>query len=116
MGSFGCPYRVYWGQQQTQRLRTYSVTLYASLLAPTVSLTHILLAGIPLSRERKAYIHIVQTSGYNGGKSGGAHVKIDDEINLMEGDRAFVTGPQLAEITLVNVGDRVAGILLLEVE
>lgn len=69
--------------------------------------------------QRKAYIHVVQTSGYNPSSAKGASVRISGDgagLELKEGDGAFVVGEAGKELKIENTGDRVAEILLFDVE
>jgi len=88
------------------------LTLYASLLSPSVSLSHTL-------ANRKAYLHVVQTSGYNTGKASGATVKLGgqgSEIEVREGDGVYIMGDAGAELKIENVGGSVAEVLLFDLE
>ena len=94
-----------------------AITLYASLVSPSTTLSHTLpVAGNPL--PRKAYVHLVQTSGYNPEKAGGAKVKLTgpdgNAVELAEGDGVYVMGDPGTKLDLENVGDRVAEILLFD--
>lgn len=89
------------------------LSMYATLLSPSVSLLHI----FPTSpgRPKKAYIHVVQTSGYNPTNTpGGAAVRVGD-VELREGDGAYIMGDAGAELKVENVGDRVAEIALFDI-
>ena len=65
-------------------------------------------------------MHVVQTSGYNPGKAAGASVKVGgggaEEVVLREGDGAYIFGEKGAELAVENVGDRVAEVLVFDVE
>lgn len=93
------------------------VSLFATLLSPSVSLVHTLPESA--TGQRKAYIHVVQTSGYNHLSAKGASARISGdgaELELKEGDGAFVVGEAGKELKVENTGDRVAEILLFDVE
>ncbi|KAK7687750.1 hypothetical protein QCA50_008968 [Cerrena zonata] len=89
------------------------LTLYASLLSPSKSVSHAL-------AQSKGYIHVVQTSGYNPGKATGAKVNIISSdgttLELSEGDGAYVTASAGTELQVNNVGDKVAEVLLFDLE
>jgi hypothetical protein len=67
-------------------------------------------------KRSKAYIHVVQTSGYNTGRAAGASVRISPNEVLREGDGAYISAEAGSEITLENVGDGVAEVLLFDLE
>ena len=94
------------------------LTLFATLLSPSMSLAHVLLEGS--TKEHKAYIHVVQTSGYNTEVAMGATVRVTGEdgveVELKEGDGAYIYGESGKEIKLDNVGEKVAEILLFDLE
>ncbi|KLO19128.1 pirin domain-containing protein [Schizopora paradoxa] len=99
------------------------VTLSATLLSPSTTLTHILPSPTTTegksSSQRKAYIHIIQSSGYNPSTASGASVKISGpgaELVLREGDGAYVLGTEGSELKFENTGNSVAEILLFDVE
>lgn len=89
------------------------LTMYASLLSPTTKLEK------PMEGV-KAYIHVVQTSGYNVGKATGSKVKIgsgDTELTLGEGDGAYIfVGDSGKSLEVQNVGDTVAEVVLFDIE
>lgn len=90
------------------------LSLYATLLSPSRSLAQTFSPS-----TSKAYIHIVQTSGYNTGKASGAQVKVrvgDSEVVFREGDGGYILAEAGKDITVDNVGDKVAEILLFEME
>ncbi|KAH9933450.1 pirin domain-containing protein [Fomitopsis serialis] len=94
------------------------LSLYATLLSPSKSLPHTFpTAGSGLAR--KAYIHVVQTSGYNPKQASGTHVKVSGDesvLELREGDGAYIMGEPGKEMVVENVGGSVAEILLFDVE
>jgi quercetin 2,3-dioxygenase len=90
--------------------------LYATLLSPKRALAHAV-------RGTRAYVHVVQTSGYNGNRPGGAAVRITGEKGtetalLREGDGLYVHAPPGGENVLEvnNEGDRVAEVLLFDLD
>ncbi|EJT98684.1 RmlC-like cupin, partial [Dacryopinax primogenitus] len=94
------------------------VTMYATLLSEGNSLAH----RLPLDgqgKTRKVYVHVVQTSGYNDGSSSGARVKLSGEgkeLELREGDGAYIAGLPERELILENVGEGRAEIVLFDTE
>ncbi|KZV60164.1 pirin domain-containing protein [Peniophora sp. CONT] len=67
----------------------------------------------------KAYVHLIQTSGYNPGEPEGASVKLTvagKEQTLREGDGLYVHFSQCTEVSVENVGDRTAEIVLFDLE
>ncbi|ETW79271.1 hypothetical protein HETIRDRAFT_478683 [Heterobasidion irregulare TC 32-1] len=93
------------------------LSLYASLISPGRTLSHRLEKKGP---ARKAYIHVVQTSGYNTNEATGATVRVSaegaGELLLKEGDGVYVLGLPGSELKVGNVGESVAEVLLFEME
>jgi hypothetical protein len=90
------------------------LTLFATLLSPAKTLSHTF-------ERTKGYIHVVQTSGYNTGKSSGNSVKVtggdgNQDIQLQEGDGAYIYAGAGQSITVENVGDGTAEVLLFDIE
>lgn len=124
------------------------LSLYATLLSPSTSLPYTFTTASSSSdqekekeqgQERKMYVHVVQTSGYNTGTAGGNTVRISStqeageekggggveekvgekgkrEVVLREGDGAFVWGKVGGEVKVENVGEGVAEVLLFEMD
>jgi len=92
------------------------VTLYATLLSPSNSLTHKFPTPGDGFKKRRAYVHVIQTSGYNTGKATGATVQLNGGLQLAEGDGAFAVASEGEKIEVKNVGDKVAEVLLFDVE
>jgi hypothetical protein len=93
---------------------------YASLMDPGVSITH---AFHPRRSTglRKAYIHLVQKSGYNPGKPSGARLRVGAQaqgpmIELREGDGAYLLVGEDAELKVENAGESEAEFLLFDME
>ena len=97
-----------------------TVTLYSTLLSPSVSLSHSLpTPTLAPKKPSKAYIHVIQKSGYNDKASTGATVKVSGKgasVELKEGDGAYISGNAGEDLVVENVGDKVAEILLFDVE
>ena len=93
--------------------------LFASLISPDTNVPHTLhKAGT--TPHRKAYVHVVQTSGYNPAKASGARVKLSgpgsDAVELQEGDGAYIMGEPGVTVDVQNVGDRVAEVVFFDLE
>ena len=93
------------------------LSLYASLISLGTTLSHTLEKKEP---ARKAYIHVVQTSGYNTNEATGATVRVSaegaGELLLKEGDGVYVLGLPGSELKVGIVGESVAEVLLFEME
>jgi len=88
------------------------LTLYASILGTAKALRQSL-------EGRKAYAHVIQTSGYNEWQATGASVKFStkggDEVELREGDGAYVDVKKKGTVLEAeNVGDRAAELLVFD--
>lgn len=92
------------------------VWLYATILSAGKSVTHTLHQPGNGAPKRKAYLHVIQTSGYNKGKAQGNLVKVNDNLYLSEGDGAFAQGPEGGSITIENVGDGDAEVLVFDMD
>ena len=69
--------------------------------------------------QRKAYVHVVQTSGYNPDAANGASVRVAGggaELVLREGDGAYILGTAGEQLSVENVGDSIAEVLLFDIE
>jgi len=91
------------------------LSLYASLISPSTSLSHTFSAPGQGSK-RRAYVHVVQTSGYNTGKASGATVQVNGGLQLSEGDGVFAIAGEGEKIEVKNIGDKVAEVLLFDLE
>ncbi|KZP13183.1 hypothetical protein FIBSPDRAFT_897572 [Athelia psychrophila] len=98
------------------RIRS-AIAVYATMLASGVSRRRIFQLG-----STKGYIHVIQTSGYNAGASKGAEIKLSGgdsgttEVELREGDGAYVMLVPGSEFKVQNIGARVAEVLLFKME
>ncbi|KZT53147.1 RmlC-like cupin [Calocera cornea HHB12733] len=94
------------------------VTLWAAILTPGTKLPH----TFPVEgagKGRKAYVHVVQTGGYNEGPATGATVRLSGEgkeVELREGDGAYVMGLPGREVQVQNVGEGNAEVLFFDIE
>ncbi|KAI0341148.1 pirin domain-containing protein [Trametopsis cervina] len=95
------------------------LSLYASLISPSTTLSHTLLKT-STGQPSKAYIHLVQTSGYNPRQPDGAQITVSgsdgSSLELREGDGVYISGDAGQSLTVHNSGDRVAEVLLFDVE
>ncbi|KZO97006.1 pirin domain-containing protein [Calocera viscosa TUFC12733] len=94
-----------------------NLTAYATLLSPQSSLGYTL-PPLEGQKLRKAYVHLVQMSGYNPGPGTGAHVRVSGEgaiAEIREGDAVYIEAPAGEEIKLENVGELTAELLLFDV-
>lgn len=93
------------------------VTLYASLLSPSVSVSHKFGKPGQSTTRRRGYLHVVQTSGYNTGKASGATVQINNgEVSLSEGDGLYIIAAEGDQVDIKNVGDKTAELLLFDLD
>ncbi|KIY60791.1 pirin domain-protein domain-containing protein-containing protein [Cylindrobasidium torrendii FP15055 ss-10] len=83
------------------------ITLYATLLSPGKTLTQTM-------NGRKGYVHVIMTGGYEVGPAKGAEVKVDGTA-LREGDGAYMH-VGAGEVLVQNTGDKVAEVLLFDLE
>lgn len=92
--------------------------MYASLMYPGVSLVHTPFGN---GRIKKGYIHVIQKSGYNTGPAKGITLRIGSQANgpqveLREGDGAYLAYEPGAELRLENDGQGIAEVLLFDLE
>ncbi|KAI9464511.1 pirin domain-containing protein [Lactarius psammicola] len=69
--------------------------------------------------ERKAYLQVVQTAGFNRGAGKGAHVRVEiggQSVEMREGDGAFVHANPREELRMSNLGSSTAEVLLFDVD
>ncbi|HEV7737083.1 MAG TPA: hypothetical protein VGO47_06905, partial [Chlamydiales bacterium] len=66
-----------------------NLALYASLLSPSQTISHVFGAPMQGQTLRYGYLHVIQTSGYNTKAAAGATVQVNG-LNLSEGDGAFI--------------------------
>ena len=85
------------------------MTLFATVLSPSKSVVHHFGA-------KKVHIHVVQTSGYNTGRSTGATIVLNGSTILKEGDAVFGSGTEGSEINIENTGNVQAEVLVFDVE
>jgi len=90
--------------------------MFATVLEPGKTVKHTLKKPKDGMELRKGYVHVIQTSGYNNGPATGNTISLNDELNLAEGDGAFITGPEGGEIIITNVRDSSAELLLFDLD
>jgi len=92
------------------------VALRATVLSPNSTLSR----DMPSSEgERKAYMQVVQISGFNQGAARGAHVRVqvgNQSVEMREGDGTFVHAAPKEELRVTNLGNSVAEVLLFDVD
>ncbi|KAJ7691950.1 pirin domain-protein domain-containing protein-containing protein [Mycena rosella] len=90
-----------------------ALTLYATLLSDGKSLKQTITGS-------KGYIHVVQTSGYNTNAATGATIRVIGapgvEVELKEGDGAYLHFDKGGDLTVENIGDKTAEVLLFDLE
>lgn len=92
------------------------VALWATVLSPNRTVSRPMPSS---SGERKAYMQVVQTSGFNQGPARGAHVRVEigeQSVEMKEGDGAFVHAAPKEELRMTNLGNSVAEVLLFDVD
>jgi quercetin 2,3-dioxygenase len=71
-----------------------------------------------LEGERRAYIQLVQSSGFNQSVAQGAHVRVEidnQSVEMREGDGVFVHAAPREQLRMTNLGSSVAEVLLFDV-
>ncbi|TCD67378.1 hypothetical protein EIP91_012413 [Steccherinum ochraceum] len=95
------------------------VSVFATILSPGSSLSHTIPKPF-LGNSSKAFIHVIQTSGYNPGQASGGQISLSGDkapaTELREGDGAYMTAPPGTELTVTNTGDTNVEMLLFDVE
>ncbi|KZT60140.1 Pirin-domain-containing protein [Calocera cornea HHB12733] len=95
------------------------VTMYASLLSPGKTLEHLVPGKEGDGKQRKVYVHVIQTSGYNEGAAKGNEVRLSgggNDVLLKEGDGAYVLATGGETLGLENVGQGKAELVLFDVD
>lgn len=92
------------------------VSVFASILSSSKTVTHDFPKPALGESMRKAYIHLIQRSGYNTKAAKGARIRINGGLELSEGDGAFAMGVEGDRLEIENVGDRQAEFLVFDVE
>ncbi|KAG8721840.1 hypothetical protein FRC08_009641 [Ceratobasidium sp. 394] len=92
------------------------LSVYATILSPGKTVTHTFPAPATGHPARKAFVHLIQTSGYNHKHANGAAVKLNGGLELREGDGAFAAAPENEKIEIENTGDRDAEVLVFDLE
>ncbi|CAE7168974.1 unnamed protein product [Rhizoctonia solani] len=92
------------------------LSVYASILSPGKTLEHTFPAPKEGESARKAYVHVIQTSGYNTKAATGAKVQLNGGLELSEGDGVFSEAPGGEKIQIENTGDKDAEVLVFDLE
>ncbi|KAG9312773.1 RmlC-like cupin domain-containing protein [Chiua virens] len=92
--------------------------MYASLIQPGISLVH---KPFGDGQMKKGYVHLIQKSGYNPGAAQGVTLKIGShadgsQVELREGDGAYLTYGPGSELRVENDSQGVAEVLLFDLE
>ena len=92
------------------------IAFWATVLSPDRAISR----AMPSKEgERKAYLQVVQTSGFNLGAGKGAHVRVEiggQSVEMREGDGAFVHASPGEELRMINLGGSAAEVLLFDVD
>ena len=92
------------------------LSLSATIVSPSKSVSYTLSGS---GTQRKAYVHVPQTSGYKTGPATGATVRFGVEgnmVELKEGDGLYVHAPTGAELILENPGTGEAEVVLFNLD
>lgn len=97
------------------------VSVYACILSPARTVEHSFPAPALGERLRKAYVHVIQTSGYNAKNArskseGGARVIVNGGLELGEGDGAFAMAGAGDKLEIENIGEGNAEFLVFDIE
>ncbi|KZT25159.1 RmlC-like cupin [Neolentinus lepideus HHB14362 ss-1] len=94
--------------------------MHASIISSATTITHTFPKPANASSSAtKAYIHVIQKSGYNPGPAKGGKVTVSadgQEVVLSEGDGAYISSEVGKELKIENVGDRVVEFVLFDVD
>lgn len=93
-----------------------NLSLKATIISPGKSVEHVFPAPADGAPARKGYIHVVQTSGYNTLQAKGNRVKVNETLELAEGDGAFATGQKDDKLVIENIGDSPAEVLVFDIQ
>ncbi|QRV74110.1 pirin domain-containing protein [Ceratobasidium sp. AG-Ba] len=92
------------------------LSVYATILSPGKSVVHTFPAPAEGQKARKAYIHNIQTSGYNPKAANGANVQLNGGLKLHEGDGSFAASTEGEKIEITNTGTTDAEVLVFDLE
>ncbi|KAG9004015.1 hypothetical protein FRB94_002724 [Tulasnella sp. JGI-2019a] len=92
------------------------VSLSASILTPGKSVTYTFPTAEKSLEGRKGYVHLIQTTGYNTGAAKGNKIRLNEGMELAEGDGSFVYGAAGEELKIENVGSTNAELLLFDIQ
>ena len=88
------------------------ISMQAGIISPGKTVEY----SFPEGQDRKSYIHVVQTSGYNTLASKGNRVRVNGGLELSEGDGSFAWGKVGDKLEIENVGSGPAEILVFDIE
>lgn len=88
------------------------LSLKATILSPGKTIEH----TFPGGDDRKSYIHVVQTSGYNTLASKGNRVRVNGGLELAEGDGSFAWAKAGEKLEIENIGSGPAEVLVFDIE
>ncbi|KIO24138.1 hypothetical protein M407DRAFT_77373 [Tulasnella calospora MUT 4182] len=87
------------------------VTVYATIVSAAKAVIHTLPDGTGVQR---AYIQIPQSSGYNRSTARGSRMRLNNDLEIAEGDGVFVWGQPGEQIRMENIGETPAEALLFD--
>ncbi|KAG8943573.1 hypothetical protein FRC04_002800 [Tulasnella sp. 424] len=92
-----------------------TVTLKSTILTPGKSVEHVFPAPASWETQRKAYVHVIQTSGYNTNAAKGNRVRVNGVLELSEGDGSFAWGAAGDKLQIENIGTTPAEVLVFDI-
>ncbi|KAG9024606.1 hypothetical protein FRB95_011276 [Tulasnella sp. JGI-2019a] len=92
------------------------ISLNASILTPGKSVTYTFPTAEKSIGGRKGYVHLIQTSGYNTGAAMGSKIRLNEGLELAEGDGSFLYGAAGEELKIENVGSINAELLVFDIQ
>jgi hypothetical protein len=92
------------------------LSLYATLLSKEKTVTHAFGKPVNGSAPRKAFVQVIQTSGYNPSTATGSRVRLNGGLELGEGDGTFAWAKEGEKIDIENIGDKTAEVLVFDIE
>ncbi|KAG8950840.1 hypothetical protein FRC04_007072 [Tulasnella sp. 424] len=87
------------------------VTVYATMISTGNAVVHTLPDG---AGTQRAYIQVPQSSGYNQSVARGSRIRVNGDLELAEGDGAFVWGEPGEQLRIENTGEKSAEALLFD--
>ncbi|KAG8943568.1 hypothetical protein FRC04_002794 [Tulasnella sp. 424] len=93
-----------------------NVTLKSTILTPGKTVEHVFPAPASGETQRKSYVHVIQTSGYNTGAAKGNRIRVNGGLELSEGDGSFAWGAVGDKLQIENIGTTPAEVLVFDIE